>query len=65
MAAVMRAKCAAQDDKALKAIIAERVLVILQRLAKRGEVAKTGVRRNAKWGVGADAVMKRWAEKHR
>jgi hypothetical protein len=47
----MRAKCAAQDDEALKAIIAERVLGILRRRAQRGDVIKTGTSRNAQWAL--------------
>jgi hypothetical protein len=50
-AAIMRAKGAAKDDDALKAVIAERVLVILRRLIKRGEAVKTGTSRDAKWAV--------------
>jgi hypothetical protein len=50
-AAVMGAKGAAQDDEALKAVIAERVLVILRRLAKRGEAVKTGTSRDARWSL--------------
>jgi hypothetical protein len=48
-AEVMRAKGAAQDDKAFKALVTERVLSILGKLAKRGEVVKSGTSRNAKW----------------
>jgi hypothetical protein len=50
-AEVMRAKGAAQDDKAFKALVSERVLSILGKLAKRGEIIKTGTSRNAKWAL--------------
>jgi hypothetical protein len=47
----MRAKGAADDDKAFKALVTERVVSILGKLAKRGEVVKTGTSRNAKWAA--------------
>src|ERR1700732_844011 len=46
-AAVMQAKDMAADDAAFKEIIAERVLTVLRRLAKRGAVAKSGTSRDA------------------
>jgi hypothetical protein len=49
--AIMRAKGAAMDDAAFKAIVTDRVLAVLRRLAKRGEVARTGTSRNAQWAV--------------
>ncbi len=50
-AAVMRAKGAAVDDAAFKTIVTVRALTVLRRLAKRGEVARTGTSRNAQWTV--------------
>ena len=38
-------------DAAFKEIVADRMLTVLRRLAKRGMVAKTGTSRNAKWGA--------------
>jgi hypothetical protein len=52
-AAVMQAKGMPADDEAFKEIIAERVLTVLRRLAKRGAVAKSGISRNAKWALSA------------
>lgn len=49
--AVMRAKSAAADDAAFKAIVTERALGILRGLAKRGEVARSGTSHNAQWVV--------------
>jgi hypothetical protein len=49
--AAMQAKGAAMDDAAFKAIVIERSLGVLRGLAKRGEVARTGTSRNAKWAV--------------
>jgi hypothetical protein len=49
--AVMRAKGAAVDDAAFKAIITERVLGVLRGLAKRGDVVRTGTSRNVQWVV--------------
>jgi hypothetical protein len=50
-AAVLRAKGAAADDDAFKAIVSERALGVLRSLAKRGEVVRTGTSRNAQWSV--------------
>jgi hypothetical protein len=47
--AVMRAEGAAADDEAFKAIVAGRALGVLRALAKRGEVVRTGISRNAQW----------------
>jgi hypothetical protein len=47
--AVLRAKGAAMDDEAFKVLVAERILGILRKLAKRGDVIKTGASRNAQW----------------
>jgi tRNA G10 N-methylase Trm11 len=52
-AAVMQAKGMPCDDVAFKEIVAERVLTVLRRLAKRGTVAKSGTSRNAKWALSA------------
>ena len=52
-AAVMQAKDMAANDAAFKEIIAERVLTVLRRLAKRGAVAKSGTSRDAKWALNA------------
>jgi hypothetical protein len=49
--AVIRAKGAAVDDDAFKAIVTDRALIVLRGLAKRGEVARTGTSRNAQWAV--------------
>jgi hypothetical protein len=49
--AAMRAKGNIADDEAFKAIVAERALTVLRRLAKRGEVVRTGTSRNAKWAL--------------
>jgi hypothetical protein len=49
--AVMRVKGAAVDDAAFKEIITEMALKVLRRLAKRGEVVRTGTSRNAKWAL--------------
>jgi hypothetical protein len=59
-AAVMQAKGMAANDAAFKEIVAERVLTVLRRLAKRGAVVKCGTSRNAKWVV---AIANRPAEK--
>jgi hypothetical protein len=48
-AAVMRAKEMPAADAAFKQIVADRVLTVLRRLAKRGAVVKHGTSRNAKW----------------
>jgi hypothetical protein len=47
--AVMRAKSAAMDDAAFKAIITERALSVLRALAKHGNVVRTGTSSNAQW----------------
>jgi hypothetical protein len=49
--AVMRAKGAAMDDEAFKAIITARALGVLRGLAKRGEVVRAGTSRNAQWAL--------------
>jgi hypothetical protein len=50
-AAVMQAKGMPSDDAAFKEIVADRVLTVLRRLAKRGTVAKSGTSRNALWAL--------------
>jgi hypothetical protein len=51
-AAVMQAKGMPASDAALKEIVAERALTVLRRLAKRGEVVRTGTsRRNVQWMI--------------
>src|ERR1700732_820162 len=47
-AAVTQAKEMPSGDAAFKEIVAERALTVLRRLAKRGEVVKSGANRNAK-----------------
>ncbi|HEX3496651.1 MAG TPA: hypothetical protein VHT02_05680 [Methylocella sp.] len=49
--AVMRAKGSAGDDAAFKAIVTVRALGVLRGLAKRGDVVRTGINRNAQWAV--------------
>jgi hypothetical protein len=49
--AIMRAKGAAIDDEAFKAIVTERALGVLRGLVKRGEVVRTGTSRHAQWAV--------------
>ncbi|HEX3496286.1 MAG TPA: hypothetical protein VHT02_03770 [Methylocella sp.] len=49
--AVMRAKGAAMDDDAFKAIVTERALGVLRGLAKRGGVVRLGTSRNAQWTI--------------
>jgi hypothetical protein len=49
--AVLRAKGAAVDDEAFKAIVTERALGILRGLAKRGEVVRLGTSRNTQWTI--------------
>jgi hypothetical protein len=49
--AVMRAKGAALDDAAFKAIVTERALGVLRGLAKRAEIVRTGTSRNAQWAL--------------
>jgi hypothetical protein len=48
-ATVMQAKEMPPGDAAFKEIVAERVLTVLRRLAKRGTVVKSGTSRNAQW----------------
>jgi hypothetical protein len=48
-AAVMQAKGMPSDDAAFKELVAERVLTVLRRLAKRGVVVKHGTSRDAQW----------------
>jgi hypothetical protein len=50
-AAVMQAKEMSPGDAAFKEIVAERVLTVLRRLAKRGAVTKSGTSRNAQWAL--------------
>src|ERR1700736_6668910 len=50
-AAVMLAKGMPADDAAFKEIVAARALTVLRRLAKRGEVVKSGTSRDAKWAL--------------
>ena len=50
-AAVMQAKGIPSNDAALKGIVAERVLTVLRRLAKRGAVVKSGTSRDAQWAL--------------
>jgi len=52
-AAVTQAKEMPSGDAAFKEIVAERVLTVLRRLAKRGAVARAGESRNAQWALGA------------
>jgi hypothetical protein len=47
----MQAKGMVPGDAALKEIVAERVLSVLPRLAKRGAVVKSGASRNAQWAL--------------
>jgi len=47
----MRAKCAAQDDEALKAIICRARACDIAAAAKWGEAVKTGTIRNAHWAL--------------
>jgi hypothetical protein len=48
-ASVIQAKGMPADNAAFKEIVAKRVLTVLRRLAKRGEVVKSGTSRNAQW----------------
>jgi hypothetical protein len=41
-------------DAPLKEIVADRALTVLRRLAKRGEVVKSGTSRNAQWAGAID-----------
>jgi hypothetical protein len=50
-ALVMQAKGMPPDDAAFKEIVADRVLTVLRRLAKRGAVVKHGTSRDAKWAL--------------
>ena len=58
-AAVMQAKGMPPGDAAFREIVAERVLTVLRRLAKRGAVVKHGTSRHAQW-----ALMHRVADVH-
>jgi hypothetical protein len=49
--AVMQAKGMPADDAAFKEIVAALALTVLRRLAKRGEVVKSGTSRDAKWAL--------------
>jgi hypothetical protein len=55
--AVMQAKGMPAADAAFKEIVADRVLTVLRRLAKRGAVAKSGTSRNAKWALPFDTKI--------
>jgi hypothetical protein len=50
-AALMLAKGMPSGDEQLKEIVADRVLTVLRRLAKRGTVAKHGTSRDAQWAL--------------
>ncbi|MGH6868567.1 MAG: hypothetical protein ACREDA_06820 [Methylocella sp.] len=54
--AVMRAKGAAVDDDAFKAIVSERARGVLRGLAKHGEVVRSGASRNAQWAVAPELL---------
>jgi hypothetical protein len=56
-AAVMQAKEMPSDDAAFKEIVAELALTVLRRLVKRGDVVRTGIRRDAKWVLADVACM--------
>jgi hypothetical protein len=47
----MQARGMPADDAAFKEIVAERVLTVLRRLAKREAAVKSGASRNAKWAL--------------
>jgi hypothetical protein len=47
----MQAKRMPADDAAFMEIVAVRALTVLRRLAKRGDVAKHGTSRDAKWAL--------------
>ena len=49
--AVMQAKGMPSGDAAFKEIVAERVLTVLRRLAKRGEAVKSGTSRDGQWAL--------------
>ncbi len=55
--AVMQAKGVPSADVAFKEIVAERVLTVLRRLAKRGVVVRSGNSRNAQWTLARAATM--------
>jgi type I site-specific restriction-modification system R (restriction) subunit len=50
-AVVMQAKGMPSADAAFKEIVAERALIVLRRLVKRGAVTKSGTSRNAQWAL--------------
>src|ERR1700730_3275858 len=50
-ATVMQAKGMLPGDAAFKEIVADRVLAVLRRLAKRGAAVKSGTGRDAKWAL--------------
>jgi hypothetical protein len=54
--AVLRTKGAALDDEAFKGIVCERVLGVLRGLAKRGDVVKSGMSRDARWAVSPSLI---------
>jgi hypothetical protein len=47
----MQAKGMPPGDAAFKEIVADRVLIVLRRLVKRGIVAKHGTSRDSKWAL--------------
>ena len=52
-AAVMLTKEMPAGDAAFKEIVADRALTVLRALVKRGEAAKSGTSRDAKWALSA------------
>jgi hypothetical protein len=52
----MQAKEMPCGDAAFKKIVADRVLTVLRRLAKRGTVTKSGTSRDAKWALASLAL---------
>jgi hypothetical protein len=52
-ATVMRVKGMSANDAAFKEIVADRVLTVLRRLAKRGAAVKSGTSRKAQWALAA------------
>jgi hypothetical protein len=54
--AVMQARGMAVDE-AFKEIVATRALTVLRRLAKRGDVVKSGTSRNAQWALPFDTKI--------
>jgi hypothetical protein len=56
-AAIMQAKGMPSGDAAFKELVAKRALTVLRRLAKRGDVVKHGVSRNAQWALAPNAKI--------